>query len=299
MSEAPHMSEGAHPAPPAPTLSRHRRVVTLLCAGAALAVALTPPLVALLLITPNPLKRLAASSSAPARLQPIEDSLGGAPAWRFPNPGASQQLLLIHGRSRDKGWLAPLIERLAPSFDLVAIDLPGHGASGYGISTFGDRERRVIRAAVEELTAPRRVRRPLIIYGVSMGGSAAILALEGWRPRRLIGLISDGSYAEIEPIIGAFGRWLPGPLFSLAKDLAERWGGFRFSEQHPERAAARLQVPLVALHGRADPLIPPAHAERLAGAAPRGRAVFYAGGHDEPASAAKQAALIAAIDSLR
>ena len=112
-----------HPQAPSPArrLGRNRRTIARWIAGGALLIALTPPLIALILITPNPLKRLVTASEVLARLQPIEDSLGGAPAWRFPNPGAAQQLLLIHGRSRDKRWLAPLIERLAPRFDLVAI----------------------------------------------------------------------------------------------------------------------------------------------------------------------------------
>ncbi|MBO0843594.1 MAG: alpha/beta fold hydrolase, partial [Nocardioides sp.] len=43
--------------------------------------------------------------------------------------GSGEPLLLIHGISHRRQAWAPIAERLADSFDVISVDLPGHGES--------------------------------------------------------------------------------------------------------------------------------------------------------------------------
>ena len=43
--------------------------------------------------------------------------------------GSGPALVLIHGWALHGGIFAPLVERLAPHFELHVVDLPGHGHS--------------------------------------------------------------------------------------------------------------------------------------------------------------------------
>lgn len=73
---------------------------------------------------------LAATSGAtgPARLRfrRVETSSG---SWSFTTAGAGEPVLLLHGLGATKGSFLPTVAALAPSFQTIAVDLPGFGDS--------------------------------------------------------------------------------------------------------------------------------------------------------------------------
>jgi len=127
-------------------------------------------------------------------------------------------LLLVHGWCCDRRFLQPQLEELSASGRVVAIDLPGHGASaehpGLGLEGAVD--------AVVHLIEELELERPLVA-GHSMGGTVA-LALAERRPDLCRGIAMFDSLvclpASLDPAA-------EGLSLLLATDrCAEALGGF-------------------------------------------------------------------------
>ena len=91
----------------------------------------------------------------------------------YSRTGSGEPIVLIHGIGHRREAWNRVPELLAPTFDVISIDLPGHGTSpapgrpaGYTISSYADQ--------VEELMRDLRLTQPHVA-GNSLGG---ILALE-------------------------------------------------------------------------------------------------------------------------
>ena len=187
---------------------------------------------------------------------------------------ADLAVVLAHGFTGSMGHpdVRRLAEGLAEWSAVVALDLRGHGAST-GASTLGDREVLDLDAAVAwaRLLGYARV----ATLGCSMGGSVvvrhaalsggveAVVAVsapsrwwyQGTPPMRLLHLVA----------MSRSGR--------LAAQVAR---GTRISDQpwpprhhpdlplEPRAASARLSVPLLVVHGDADPFFPIDHGRELA-----------------------------------
>ncbi len=91
-------------------------------------------------------------------------------------------LILVHGFAASVHAWRPWIERLAPDYRLIAIDLPGHGLTeapaGYKASLEGN------AALVDALANETGVRR-FVLAGNSMGGAVSLCLRDGaWRSAR-------------------------------------------------------------------------------------------------------------------
>ena len=207
------------------------------------------------------------------------------PAWWFPNAQADHAILVCHGRSRNRSWMLPIIARLAPNYSVLAIEFPGHGEDSWGMSSVGPREAADVHRGLDFLEAQGHD--SIGVYGISMGGAAAIFALSGLHRESVKGLVTDGTYARLTEVASTnaerFG--LPKLLLPPTIALAGWMNGMRYDEVNPEEQAAHLMVPYLAIHGDQDPLAPPTSAARLEAANPDlGQAFLYPGGHDEPAN---------------
>jgi pimeloyl-ACP methyl ester carboxylesterase len=199
-------------------------------------------------------------------------------------------LVLVHGSGGDHTTWNPQIEGLASVATVVALDLPGHGASsGDGrdtISGYGNEVRRFLAGLG---------RGPVILGGHSMGGAIALaLALDA--PQLLRGLVLVGTgarlkvlpqmfelleknYAEAVALMTEHG-WSPsspaelkqlGSKIVLATRPDVTRGDFTACNRFDvmERLG-EIRLPAIAIVGEEDRLTPPKYAEflvaRLAGA---------------------------------
>jgi pimeloyl-ACP methyl ester carboxylesterase len=218
-------------------------------------------------------------------------------------PGGSPRLLLIHPVGLDRGVWKGLLPYLGGRYELLLVDLPGHGESGkppngtYSLRAFAERCLRLLDEAGWE---------DAVWVGNSLGGgvslAAAIRAPE--RVRGLALLDSVGFRRDLPllghlaqtPVAAAICRWANPLTVGLSLRLVRR-AGSPASPDQVRRAASYLQCPsgrsaflatVRALHGpeldtlsphygsircpslilqgRWDPLIRPGHAARLANA---------------------------------
>ena len=171
-------------------------------------------------------------------------------AWWAPPPEPGRGVVLfLHGTPStlaDTVWRLPDLQK--SGFGVMAIDYRGYGASTGTPSEAGLRAD--ARAAFDWLhsAAPGS---KIAVFGESLGtGPAVALA----RDRKLVGVLLNSPFASVRR------------LFELrAPPLPYRW--LMRDQFDSEALIGEIGVPLMILHGTADPNIPIAEARRLYAAA--------------------------------
>ncbi|HEX9083100.1 MAG TPA: alpha/beta hydrolase [Gemmatimonadaceae bacterium] len=215
-------------------------------------------------------------------------------AARKPRRGAAKTILLIHGAGMSARSWALQIQGLSPSHQVLAMDLPGHGASDPiaegSIESYTD-------AACSLLTMLGIG--PVFVAGHSLGGSVA-LALAARRPELVKGLVLISSCAKTPQSGGTFKALLgslPAPfgrmLFSsTARSFLFALGANKTAVQlalrdlrncrpetirkdmaaaeamNLENAAQDLRIPTLILCGTSDIVTPLRLSEKLTGLIP-------------------------------
>lgn len=123
-------------------------------------------------------------------------------------------LVFIHGWCSNRAFWREQLDALADEYQVVAIDLPGHGASGreratWRVTGFGED----VQAVVEALDLPR-----VILIGHSMGGPVALEAARRL-PGRVIGVVT------VDTLHNAEARSRPEALERLATALETDFEG--------------------------------------------------------------------------
>jgi dipeptidyl aminopeptidase/acylaminoacyl peptidase len=102
-------------------------------------------------------------------------------------------VILLHGFSWHRvPWLSLFVPWLRERYHVLQFDFRGHGASDPAATTLGAAERRDVAAAVRLLQG--RGLGPIALYGISMGGSTAVLAAPDLP---VAAVIADAAYADI------------------------------------------------------------------------------------------------------
>lgn len=210
----------------------------------------------------------------------------GCRGWYVSSPQDEHDfaLLLVHGRSRSTGWMYPLAIKLWPKSSIMAIDLPGHGESPYALVSYGKHESETVSHAVDWLS--ERQEKPIVIVGISMGGSSAILAQSHTPSPRVRGIITIGAFTDIQSVFQQVAQqsgipwWIAQWIFKLSGWIA----GFNFKNNRPIDAVTKLQVPLLAIQGKYDHLVPVESAKKFAAQQSHAtiECAYYNGPHDAP-----------------
>jgi pimeloyl-[acyl-carrier protein] methyl ester esterase len=226
--------------------------------------------------------------------------------------GAGPDLVLIHGWGLDGAVWGPLAERLAVRRRLWIVDLPGHGRSppGAGGFTLAGAARAVTQAVPADAAWLGWSLGALVAMAAALGGAAVPgLVLVGATPR--FTRAPDWPHGVEPAVLEAFAVDLArDPEATLQRFLALqtrgaegaratlralRAGSLRRGAPHPQalrgglevlrtcdlRAClADLAVPVTAIAGERDTLVPAAASAALAAAVPHGRCTVIPGaGH--------------------
>lgn len=196
---------------------------------------------------------------------------GTAVAHRFaarPCEAFAGRVLVVHGWGSRAAYLSALTEGLvAAGHEVIALDLPGHGASRGRTLT--------LPMAVRAIDAAwQRFGGFDYFCGHSFGGASLACAASGLvpavpahRPRRLVTI---GSPSEMAWLFKDLGRYLKlGPRAQLALEAhVERIAGAPLSAFDAASGAGRLSTPMLVLHAEDDKEVPAHHARRYAASGP-------------------------------
>jgi pimeloyl-ACP methyl ester carboxylesterase len=231
-------------------------------------------------------------------------------------------LILVHGFAASVHAWRPWVERLAPEYRLIAIDLPGHGLTqtpdGYKATLEGN-------AALIDALANETGVRSFVLAGNSMGGAVSLAyamahgdRLDGLALVDAAGWPGNGDGNKSSPFVGLssnpVGRWfikLFDPrLFAgdglrsayhdqalVTDEVIDRYVDLAMAEGHrdvlltqdmqPSRPWAQadfhaLRMPVLVMAGAEDALIPVDDARATAAAIPGASLIVYPGGGHLP-----------------
>jgi dipeptidyl aminopeptidase/acylaminoacyl peptidase len=181
-----------------------------------------------------------------------------------------QAIILVHGIDANRSAVLPEAAFLAEAgFHLVMIDLRAHGHSGGSQASYGYREALDVEAAVDYLAARPDIEQ-IGALGASFGGAAVVRAAAN--DPRLEAIVVESSYSSLPDAVedafeqrSIFPKW---PFAPLLVSLAERRVGLDISQINSARDLATIHPrPILIIHGSADQLFPPHHAQKMYDAA--------------------------------
>lgn len=194
------------------------------------------------------------------------------PAQDGSDPAAAATVLHAHGNAgniQDHLYFSEFLP--AAGFNLFIFDY-----RGYGQSEGSARKREDLiadtHAALDAMLARDDVnRRRIGLFGHSLGGSIGLNVMAD-RPEIRCAVITAAFTSWREMAASAVGSSRPGPI---ARSLAAL---FIKDSCRPIDAIARIERPILILHGDADPIVPISHGRRLAEACPSAKLIELASG---------------------
>lgn len=155
--------------------------------------------------------------------------------------------------------------------NLLLVDQRAHGKSEGRTISFGILERQDVLNWVYYALERFGPETEILLYGVSMGGAAVVMASDLELPPNVKGIVADCPFANPMEIILEVARKRQMPVALVRPFVylgAKLYGGFDLRETDAIRAAKNTKVPILILHGEADKFVPCAMSRRIAEANP-------------------------------
>jgi uncharacterized protein len=175
-----------------------------------------------------------------------------------PRQSARGTIVYLHGIADNRQSAASVIRRFLPrGFRIVAYDGRAHGDSDGSACTYGFYEKDDLRRVIDALPAG-----PVALIGTSLG--AAIALQEAAADPRVAAVVAVETFSDLRTVATERAPFVfTDDAIDRAFALAETQASFHVDEASPVRAAARITVPVLLIHGAADVETPPAHSERV------------------------------------
>jgi fermentation-respiration switch protein FrsA (DUF1100 family) len=208
-------------------------------------------------------------------------------AWYVPGP-KSAAVVIVHGIHANRAYMIPQAIILAQAgYQLLLLDLRGHGLSEGNMVTYGGREALDVTAAVDYLAALPNVKH-IGALGHSLGGAAMVRAAAD--DPRLQALVIQSSYSSLSQVVDeSFNKFavLPKrPFAPLIIALAEYRTGVDAEQINSVHDLATMSArPVFIIHSADDDLFPSRYAQEMYAAARGPKELWIidrAGGHINP-----------------
>src|SRR2546426_5396391 len=188
----------------------------------------------------------------------------------MPGKDPVRAVILLHGFGADRRAMLARAKWIHESgYSALLFDLRGCGKSGGGKAAYGYAERLDVEAAVRFLTGDRKVHH-VVLLGRSVGGAAALMAVDRWRSVR--GVVLESVYARFEEAVRIRVRARSGYLEPIVSGLllgqVRLRYGFDPAKLAPVDAIRRIPCPSLIVAGGRGPLRGPAEAGLMFSAAP-------------------------------
>lgn len=222
--------------------------------------ALAPRILAILYVDRVNLPR-SASTTLPYREITFRSGDAVLSGWLF-EPAARPRGLVVHlhGRMYTRVGGNATAEALVPrGYAVLTYDQRAHGASGGEHCTYGMLEKQDLARAIDAVGIS-----PVYVVGHSLGAAVALQAAV--IDPRIRAIVAASSYSDLRSALLERARSvgvLTEGQCAESVSRAEAKAGFRVDDVSPLAAAARLDIPVLLVHGTRDTATPPRHSERL------------------------------------
>jgi fermentation-respiration switch protein FrsA (DUF1100 family) len=186
--------------------------------------------------------------------------------WVLPSRGKRITIIYSHGLFRSRRELLKrAVELWQTGYGALLYDGRNHGASGPARVTLGYDERLDAEGAVSFLRQQENNNDRIVLFGISMGAAAALLAAA--ETPDVSAVISDSSFLSFQDTTTHHVGLLHLPAFPLANELRffiQRRGRFDGSKLNPLEAVEQLgDRPAMFIAAARDRRMPPDIAQRL------------------------------------
>jgi len=182
--------------------------------------------------------------------------------WYIPAARPTEKtVILLHGYPADKGDILPALAFLHEDFNLLLFDFRYLGESEGSYSSAGAKEVEDLLAAIRFLKA--KGIEEVGVWGFSMGGAVALMALE--KAPEIRAVVSESSYASLAEMALSLLRipLLNYPVAYLVGLWAKIFLGIDLRNVSPAQRIRHTRVPILLIHSSDDAVIPFSHAQSL------------------------------------
>jgi uncharacterized protein len=169
-----------------------------------------------------------------------------------------------NGGSKAKQLLPPAQVFHALGYDTLLVDFRGVGGSSGNTSTLGMREAEDVALSVN-YAQKLSLKRPFVLYGISMGTSAILKAIADGKVAP-DAIILELPFVRLVDAVGSRVRATSIPRFPMA-ELTVLWGsiqhGFNGFAHNPQDYATQVKCPTLILHGKLDKWTTAAQIDRI------------------------------------
>ena len=190
-------------------------------------------------------------------------------------------LIYLHGVADNRGSSTGVVQRYrSRGFDVIAYDSRAHGQSTGDSCTYGYYEKQDLAHVIDTLADG-----PVVLIGTSLGAAVALQAAAADPRIRVV--VAAETFSDLRTVASERAPFFfTAGTIDRAFTMAARDGRFAVTDVSPLRAAPRIQVPVLLIHGAADRETPPSHSQRVFEALPgRRRLILVPGkGHNQSLS---------------
>ena len=188
--------------------------------------------------------------------------------WYIPAPGPARgTIIYCHGLNRSKVEMLPRAQfGHELGYNGLLFDVRHHGQSGGEVTTLGYNERLDVLGAVRYALEVEKAERPIILWGVSMGAVASLLAAAD--SPDVAAVISDSAFLSLADTVRHHWKlFIHLPSFPIAEEViyATGWrGNFPPGALDSETAVDRIGPrPILFVAVQGDRRMPPDIAQKL------------------------------------
>jgi fermentation-respiration switch protein FrsA (DUF1100 family) len=171
-------------------------------------------------------------------------------------------VVYLHGVADNRGSSASIAEHFLPrGFDVLAYDSRAHGESEGDACTYGYYEKTDLSRVLDKISGPG----PILLLGSSLGAAVALQTAA--EDNRVAVVVAVATFSDLRTVASERAPFFASKgniddALRIAEDLAK----FKVDDVSPVLAAARIEIPVLVIHGDSDKETPPAHSVRVHGA---------------------------------
>jgi hypothetical protein len=176
-------------------------------------------------------------------------------------------VLYLHGVSESRISGLPVADLLCGAGFLVLLyDARRHGESGGRFCTYGFYEKHDVSTIITYLQSRPELRLGRIgLFGTSMGAAVALQVAS--IDSRIASVAAESGFARLRSVFDDYQKRMIKLPFHYLRNIvimrSEQLAHFKASAVAPADAVTRIHIPLLLMHGTADPLIRPSYAHQV------------------------------------